>query len=86
MVKVQNNTKSTVIFAYIQELAATADERPYYYQLTDKTSTTHRTLQHICKPHQVNAQTKAYKRAAILPMHPSPPTTQTIILRKTFHD
>jgi len=33
-------------------------------------------LQHICKPHKDNAQTQACKRAAILPTHPSPPTTQ----------
>ena len=55
-------------------------------QSTDgkKTSTTHRTLQHICKPHKANAQTQAGKRAAILPTHPSLPTTPTNTLRKTF--
>jgi hypothetical protein len=55
--------------AGINELSATPTEQPYYYRLTEKTSTTHRTLQHICKPHKANAQTQACKRAAILPTH-----------------
>ncbi len=63
--------------ASISKLSATPTERPYYYQLTDKISTTHRTLQHICKLHKANAQPQAFKRAAILPPHPSPPTTLT---------
>ena len=69
-------------YSYNLPLSATPTEGLYNKQLTDKSSTTDRTLQHICKPHKANAQTQACKRAAILPTHPSPPTTRNILLKK----
>lgn len=50
----------------------------------DKNLTTHRTLQHICKPHKANTQPQACKRAAILPTHESPPTNPDKNTTKNF--
>lgn len=73
-------------FANARLVICNPTERTYNHQLTDTHSTTHRTLQHICKPHKANAQSQACKRAAILPTHPSPPTTSTKKLLKILAD
>lgn len=52
-------------------LPATPNERQCYYWAYRKNIDSQRTLWHICKPHKANAQTKACKRATILPTLPT---------------
>jgi hypothetical protein len=59
---------------HIYELAATPTERPYNNKLTGQNLNS---PPHITVHLQANTQSQACKRAAILPTHPSPPTTQT---------
>ena len=54
-----------------QPLPATPDERQCYDWADGKNIDSQRTLWHICKPHKANTQTKACKRATILPTLPT---------------